>query len=239
MNRMETAEQVRKPLDFGAETSNVLFIASLPKNSASLAVQAEQAGVDAVVFSVEGDENGFPGHFGTFELHEAYIKDAVSTLSIPSGIFIGGARPLTPGYWESIISTPFAFVEMFAHQMPLFVHNDSRVEKLLAISTGYILEQVRVLSELPGTDAIEVAVVPPQARGNPFSALDYATVMLISKLSRKPVLLRTQKRIAASDIFPLTSLGIKGFVIDPSIASGADEAYRLDLETISPRRESE
>ena len=121
--------------------------------------------------------------------------------------------------------------------MPLFVHRDNRVRKILAISAGYVFEQVRALSEMEGTNAIEVAIVPQQGRGNPFTALDLATLRLITSLSTKPILLRAQKKIRISEISSILDLGVKGIVIDPCILSGSDEAYRDEIGGFSRRRE--
>ncbi len=210
-------------------------IASLPKNSTSLAVQAVEGGADAVMLNIDGDEGSSPSHFGSYDLHDAYLNDVISTVSVPCGIFIGGGKMVTEDYWERIMSSSFSFIEMYAHQMPTFVLSDQRVKKISAISTGYILEQVRQLSAMEGMDAIDVAAVPHQARGAPFSVLDFATLGVITGLSAKPVLLRTQKKMTEGDLARVVSIGVKGLVIDPCILSGTDEAYKDEIAGLSPR----
>ena len=83
---MESTDHLRKVLDFQVERHKYSVIANLPKNSTSIAAQAEEAGVDAVMVNIEGDESGYPGHLGSYVLHDAYIKDVLSTLTIPCGI---------------------------------------------------------------------------------------------------------------------------------------------------------
>ncbi|MDG7010967.1 MAG: hypothetical protein JRN57_02485 [Nitrososphaerota archaeon] len=233
---MESVGQLRRPLEVVKEGAPYTVIASLPKNSTSLATQAVEGGADAVMLNIEGDESSSPNHFGSYDLHDVYINDVISTVSVPCGLFIGGARLLTEEYWERIMSSAFSFVEMYAHQMPTFVLSDRRVKKISAISTGYILEQVRQLSEMEGIEAVDVATVPHQARGGPFSVLDYATLGVISNLSAKPVLLRTQKKVTTSDIQRVVKLGVKGLVVDPCILSGTDEAYKDEIASLGPRR---
>ncbi len=209
-------------------------IASLPKNSTSLAVQAVEGGADAVMLNVDGDESSSPSHFGSYDLHDAYINDVISTVSIPCGLFIGGARLVTEDYWERIMSSAFSFVEMYAHQMPTFILSDRRIKKVSAIASGYILEQVKQLSEMDGVEAVDVATVPHQHRGAPFSVLDYATLGVIAKLSAKPVLLRTQKKLTRGDIASILQLGVKGLIVDPCVLSGTDEAYKEEITSFSP-----
>jgi hypothetical protein len=232
---MESVGQTRRPLELVSEAKGYTLIASLPKNSTSLAVQAVDGGADAVMLNIDGDEGSSPSHFGSYDLHDAYINDVISTVSVPCGLFIGGGRLLTDDYWERIMSSAFSFVEMYAHQMPTFVLSDQRVKKITAISTGYILEQVKQLSEMDGVEAVDVATVPHQSRGAPFSVLDYATLGVIAKLSAKPILLRTQKKLTRGDVSNVVSLGVRGLVVDPCILSGADEAYKEEIASLSPR----
>ncbi len=233
---MESVGQLRRSLEVVSSVKQYTLVASLPKNSTSLAVQAVEGGADALLLNIDGDEGSSPNHFGSYDLHDAYINDVISTVSIPCGIFIGGAKLLTEDYWERIMSSAFGFVEMYAHQMPTFVLTDDRVKKLTAISTGYILEQVKQLSGMDGVEAIDVATVPHQARGGPFSVLDYATLGVIANLSTKPILLRTQKKLTQSDIARVMELGVKGLVVDPCILSGTDEAYKDEIASLGPRR---
>ena len=234
---MESAAQVRRPLEVMPEGKEYTLLASLPKNSTSLALRAVEGGADALLLNIDGDEGASPHHFGSYDLHDAYINDVISTVSVPCGIFVGGAKLLTEEYWERIMSSAFGFVEMYAHQMPTFVLSDQRVKKITAVSTGYILEQVKQLSGMEGVEAIDVATVPHQARGGPFSVLDYATLGVIANLSSKPVLLRTQKRLTRSDVSKVVALGVKGLIVDPCILSGTDEAYKDEIASLCPRRD--
>jgi len=232
---MESVPELRRVLEVMPVSKEYTLIASLPKNSTSLAIQAEEAGADAVILNIDGDESATPSHFGSYDLHDAYINDVISTVSVPCGLFIGGGRVLTDDYWERIMSSSFSFIEMYAHHMPLFVLCDDRVKKIAAIATGYILEQVRQLSQLESLEAIDVATVPSQARGSPFNLLDFSTLGVISNLAAKPLLLRAQKKVTRADIEKIVSLGIRGLVIDPCILSGTDEAYKDELASLSPR----
>ncbi|HEY6282941.1 MAG TPA: hypothetical protein VIW22_03360 [Nitrososphaerales archaeon] len=232
---MESVGQLRRSLEVVSKERKYTVIASLPKNSTSLAVQAVEGGADAVMLNIDGDEGSSPSHFGSYDLHDAYLNDVISTVSVPCGIFIGGGKMVTEEYWERIMSSSFSFVEMYAHQMPTFVLSDQRVKKISAISTGYILEQVKQLSAMEGMDAIDLAAVPHQARGAPFSVLDFATLGVIVNLSAKPVYLRTQKKMTEGDLARVVSIGVKGLVVDPCILSGTDEAYKDEIAGLSPR----
>lgn len=233
---MESAAQVPRVLDVTPPGKKYSFIASLPKNSTSLAVKAEEAGVDAVLLNVDGEDTGYPGHYGSYDLHDVYINDVISTVKVPCGLFIGGAKQVSEAYWERIMSSNFSFVEMYAHQMPLSILSDPRVKKIVSVSAGYVIEQVRQISLVEGVEAIDAATVPNQLRGTPFSVFDYATVGLLASLSQKPLLLRTQKVMTPADISKVIGIGVKGLIVDPCILSGTDEAYRHELASLGPGR---
>ncbi len=227
----------RRPLEVTPQGREYTMIASLPKNSTSLATKAEEAGADAVILNIDGDEGSSPNHYGGYDLHDVYINDVISTVSIPCGISVGGGKQLTEEYWERIMSSRFGFVEMYAHRMPLFVLSDERVKKVCAVATGYSLEQVKLLSQMPEIEAVEAAAVPLQARGTPFNLLDFTTLGTIAGLSAKPVLLRTQKSLTRSDIARVVARGVKGLIVDSGSLSGADEAYKDELAGLGPRRQ--
>ena len=128
--------------------------------------------------------------------------------------------------WERIVSKPFSFVNMYAHHMPPFVLEDERIEKLVSIGPGYMLEQVKSLSEIEGVTALEAAIVAPQGKNHIFSALDLATLGVLASLSTKPLLMRTQKKMGAKDVRSAMRSGLRGISVDAAALEPGIEAYR-------------
>ncbi len=215
------------------------LIAILPHNNAEYALAAEVAGADAIVLGIDKTESMFPGLFGSFDLQEDSIASIISTSSIPVGISIGDSRPLTRENWERVVSKKFSFVNMYAHHMPPFVLQDARMEKLVTIGPGYMVEQIRNLSEMDGVLALEAAIVSVQGMNHVFSVLDLATLRMIAKLSAKPVILRTQKRIEVEDMESIFCAGLKGISLDPSSMEPGVEAYRDAVSNFSMQRKQE
>jgi hypothetical protein len=209
------------------------LIAILPHNTIEYAEAAERGGADAMVLGIDKTESTFPGLFGSFDLQEDSILGIISTSTIPVGISIGDSRPLTPESWERIVSKPFGFVNMYAHHMPPFVLADERIEKLVSIGAGYMVEQIRSLSEMPQVGALEAAIVSAQGLTHVFSVLDLSTLRMITKLSAKPVILRAQKRLDPGDFRSIADAGLRGLSVDPSALEPGAEAYRDALRNIS------
>lgn len=193
-------------------TEKFLLFGDLHQNSNELAIACEEAGVDAVLFHLNQDLGGGV-RFAGLEIEEDMIKDSLSVLKVPAGIAIGDTRALSPDDWERIASMGFAFVNMFAHQLPIFVWDDPRMTKVVSIGPGYILEQVKALSELDSVSAIVAALTPNQSAGQPFTMLDGTTLKLIAKLSCKPVFVPTQKSIMPRDLVSIRNMGCNGLLI--------------------------
>jgi len=232
MESMQTEVRVLSGL---LERAEAPLIAILPHNTSEYAEAAMNAGADALVLGIDKTESMFPGLFGSFDLQEDSINGILSTSSIPVGISIGDSRPLTPESWERIASKPFGFVNMYAHHLPPFVLDDPRVQKLVTIGAGYMLEQISSISEMSQVTALEAAIVSPQGKNYIFSVLDLSTLRMIAKLSTKPVILRAQKRLEVGDLKSVGDAGLKGISLDPSALEPGVEAYRDAIATFRSR----
>ena len=206
-------------------------IAALPQNNNDYSSAAIEAGADAIMVGIDKTDTSLPGLFGSFELMESSIDSILGCAGVPVGISIGDSRSLTEENWEKIVTRPFSFVNMFAHHMPPFVLEDDRVEKLVSIGPGYMLEQVKGISEMDGVVALEAAIVATQGRSHIFSALDLATLGVLARLSAKPLLVRTQKRMGAGDVRSVLRAGLRGVSVDAASLEPGIEAYRDAIST--------
>jgi len=210
-----------------------LLFGDLHLNSRDFAIACEDAGVDAVIFHLNQDVGGGV-RFAGLEIEEDSIKDSLSVLKIPAGISIGDTRALLYDDWEAIAKMGFSFVNMFAHQLPSFVWDDQRFEKLVSIGPGYILEQVKALSEFDSVSGIVAALTPNQGIGLPFTMLDGTTLKLVTKLSSKPVFLPTQRDIRPQDLKRLRDLGSSGLLLTSTVYGDSVDSCK---EKISRFRE--
>jgi hypothetical protein len=232
---MESLETEARGLSRLLDSAQAPLIAILPHNTSEYAEAAQSGGADAIILGIDKTESMFPGLFGSFDLQEDSILGIVSTASVPVGISIGDSRPLTPDSWERIISKPFSFVNMYAHHMPPFVLSDTRIDKLVSIGAGYMVEQIKSLAEMSEVKALEAAIVSPQGATHVFSVLDLSTLSMISRLSAKPVILRAQKRLEEGDFPGIAQAGLRGISLDPSALEPGVEAYRDAVTTFRSR----
>jgi len=224
---MESLEHRPRPLAGLVSRADALaVIATLPQNNTEYASAAAEAGADAIMLGIDKTDSSLPGLFGSFDLMEESIDSILSTTSVTVGISIGDSRPLIEENWERIVSKPFSFVNMYAHHMPPFVLEDDRIEKLVSIGPGYMLEQVKSISEMEGVTALEAAIVAPQGKNHIFSALDLATLGVLAGLSTKPLLMRTQKKMGPKDVRSAMRFPLRGISVDAASLEPGIEAYR-------------
>lgn len=220
---MEAASGLSSGL-FDLKPDKFLVFGDLHANLKRFASACEEAGADAVVLHL--NENSAQGRFGGLEIEGDSIKDCLSVLKIPAGVAIGDSRPLVNDEWEMCVGLGFAFVEMLAHQLPTFVWKDSRVSKLVSIGPGYILEQVKSLSEFEGVSGIVASLTSAHGYGLSMTLFDVATLKLIASLSKKPVLYPTQRSIRPHDVQTLREQGCKGLLVNNSIYGSTPESCR-------------
>lgn len=210
------------------DTEKFLLFGDLYSNSKELAIACEESGVDAIVFHLNQDLGGGV-RFAGLEIEEDSIRDSLSVLKVPTGIAIGDTRILQNDDWEAIANMGFTFVNMFAHQLPIFVWDDTRIAKVVSIGPGYILEQVKALSELESVSAIVAALTPNQGLGQPFTMLDGTTLKLITSLSCKPVFVPTQRYIRPRDLVSIKKMGCKGLIITTTAYGDTPQSCRDNI----------
>ncbi|NWG09329.1 MAG: hypothetical protein HXX80_03300 [Nitrososphaerales archaeon] len=210
------------------EQNKFTLIPSLHRNSVELACIAEEEGADAIEVHIN-DHSVDSCQSGGFELEETSLKEIANIARVPVGIAIGDERPLTPQEWESILNLNFDFVDMYAHHMPSFVLKDDRISKMLAIGSGYLLEQVKTVSESDYVDAIKAAIVPQQGNSLPLNALDLATLSIITRLSSKPVMIPTQRLVRPSDLSLIKNNGCRGVIITAVVTGTTTDTYRMAI----------
>ncbi len=209
---------------FDPKLEKFLVLGDLHANLSQFASACEAGGADAIVLHL--NENSPQGRFGGLEIEEESIRDCLSVVKIPIGISIGDSRAFVKDEWEMLVGLGISFVNMFAHQLPTFVWKDTRVEKLVSIGPGYVLEQVKTLSEFEGVSAILASLTPTHGYGLPLTLFDVATLKLIALLSKRMVLYPTQRVIRPEDIFTLRNQGCRGLLVSNLIYGATPESCR-------------
>jgi hypothetical protein len=216
--------------------NDFVILGDLGSNSAELAAVCEESRIDGLLLHLNEDSTR-GSRFGGLEIEQDSLKECLNVVKIPVGISIGDSRPLVPEEWELCVNLGFSFVVMFAHHMPTFVFKDERLTKIVSIGPGYILEQVKAISEFEEVSAIVASLTPNQGYGLPLNLFDVTTLKLITSLSRRPVLYPTQRKIRPEDVSILRAEGCKGILVSSTTYGANKEEFKeaiLRFKSFSP-----
>jgi len=216
------------------QTSSFSLITSIYSNQSKLAVAAEKAGSDAIIVNINTANQSGSNRFGSFEFEEDSIREIINNVKIPVGLFIGDTAYLNDTDWGRIINSGLDFINMFAHFLPFSILVDKRISKMVSIGPGYLIEQVKSLSDDPNIDSLLSSVTPSQAIGQNLNALDLSTVKILANLSSKPLLLLTQKTFSPEHVEYISKIGCKGLVLNDVVIGKTEDS--MDSAIKSYRR---
>ncbi len=202
------------------------LISSLHTNSLELAVASEESGADAVELHLNIEDAASAIRFGGIDLEENSVREVIGSVKVPVGVWIGDMPMVSKEEWEKIVGSGVDYVKMLAHHMPSYVYNDDRVKKIISVGSGYVLEQVEILSHDGRVSAIEASIMTPQVFRLPLTLFDISNYTLITRRSSKPVIVPSQKFIEPNDLAVLKRIGIGGIVTNSIVTGTTQLSYR-------------
>ena len=203
------------------------LLAELLQAEMELARACEEGGADALVVPLLGE------YSTNLEYEASMIKDIVSTLSIPIGVYIGSS--IKELEWEAVMDLGIDFVSAFPNNLPPFAAFDERVDKLIYVPSGLSVEVYRSLSSVEGVVSL-VYIPSSQMKGDrPFNMLDVMNLGIISRFSFKPVIFKVAHDVRPEDVPLLLKWGCNGLMVDPSMGGTGPDSHR---EVISRYKEA-
>ncbi|MGQ9780701.1 MAG: hypothetical protein ACUVQ8_00385 [Nitrososphaeria archaeon] len=203
-----------------------ILISSLHTNSLELAVASEESGADAIELHLNIEDAASAVRFGGIDLEENAVREVIGSVKAPVGVWIGDMPIVSKEEWEKIVGTGVDYVKMLAHHMPSYVYNDDRIKKIVSVGSGYVLEQVEILSQDGRVSAIEASIMTPQVFRLPLTLFDISNYTLITRRSSKPVIVPSQKFIEPADLAILKRIGIEGIVTNSIVTGTTQLSYR-------------
>lgn len=215
-----------------------LLIVSLPRNDAALALAAKEAGADVLKVHVNVRHLASGTTFGTLAEERGRLEPILA-LGLPTGLVPGEEHMIGPDEIPEIRQMGFAFLDAFVTtiQPYLFEAGIPVVPALPHSADDRYLTQAR---DLPG-QWVEAAVVPAEGYGRPPEDPDFAALRKVGKVTKKLLIVPTQRRIAPGDasryfaIPQVTALMIGAIVtgMDPASIARVTKAFRRALDQIA------
>lgn len=187
-------------------------IVALPANDVAMAEASEAAGADAIKVHINITHRASKVTFGSLEQEQPMLERILASVSIPVGI-VPAAEGARRDEAEAIARMGFDFVDMYAHYAPPWYLTLPGVTKMVAVDSTWTTEEMRYLSQIPGIEIVEVAIIPTEGYGERLSLRDLARYGAAVDALRKPTVLPTQRQIELEDIPYLIAQGVNAVMI--------------------------
>ncbi|MDR0399979.1 MAG: hypothetical protein LBH51_03465 [Treponema sp.] len=186
------------------------LIASLPANDPLLAAAAWDRGADAVKIHINVKHRAGGLQFGTFDEERSRLEEILARAPGPVGIMLGADPAAASADLEKVLAAGFDFVSIYGHHAPVRLL-EAGITRMLAADGSYGPDMIRALASLG--DIFEASIVPPEHYGEPLNLRDLAAYKNITAALDIPVVVPTQKRIAAGEAARLYEAGVSAIMI--------------------------
>jgi len=207
------------------QSSKMVLIASLPANRWELVQAAVEGGADAVKMHINVAHRASGTQFGTLDENMDVLTRTVHGTSVPVGIVPGDAvEKVRKEDIVRLAQIGVGFVSLYAHHTPAWLLEERRLAKMIAVDGSYSNDRVSDLLHLD-FDVLEASCVHPDQYGKPLNTSDLAAYAGLSRLSSKPVVVPTQKRILPEDLGALKKTGVKGLMVGAVVAGTSPDTF--------------
>ena len=188
------------------------LMVSIPRNEPEMAIAAQDNGADGIKVHINVDHFASGTGFGTWEEEKKNISRILEAVDIPVGLLPGGDKTATKEEVIEARDMGIDFLDAFAHHMPLYIWEIENLGHMLAVNKSYNETQIKALDE-NGLDIMEATLLTHEEYGNPLNMRDISLYYQLSKRTKSPVVIPTQKKIRPCEIPMLKKAGARGIVI--------------------------
>lgn len=198
---------------------------SLPRNEVELAEAALEAGADAIKVHISADHFASGTHFGTLDDERAKISEIIKVAKgKPVGIVPGDSYERVPPTLDELRDLGLSFVSVYAHHCPAkWLRPKAALPVAVAPSNEFSLELISSLSRT-GASMIEASVMPHDRYGTPVTAEDLAVYHYLRQNTNLPIVVPTQLKWTAEDIFALAETGANALMVGAVVTGSTKDS---------------
>ncbi|MDQ2731359.1 MAG: hypothetical protein M3Y56_06850 [Armatimonadota bacterium] len=213
---------------------------SLPANDVALARAALAGGAEALKVHINVRHSATGIQFGSVEEERTNLEAILETAGdTPVGIVTGHQTPLTRDEHDLLQSMGFDFLNLHAHDIPVWAWLDDTFPKLVAVDESYTSDDLIALNLL-SPDGVEAAVIPNAGYGHALNVRDLARYQMLYDILDWPMVVPTQRQILPDEVPALDAIGVRGLTIG-AVVTGmeadsireATAAFRRAMDTTS------
>ncbi|MCE1246654.1 MAG: hypothetical protein LWY06_08425 [Firmicutes bacterium] len=201
------------------------LLVSLPVNTPEMAIAAAEGGADGLKVHINVEHFASGTRFGSWEEEKDNIRNIIKAVNIPVGLLPAADKCATRGEILEAQSIGVAFLDAFAHHMPVNLCHVSGMGYMLAVNQSYTPDMITGI-DLAGVDAVEATLLTHEEYGKDLTAKDLSLYYNLARYTSKPVLIPTQKKIRPEEILDLHRAGAKGIIIGAVVTGRTPEGVK-------------
>ena len=217
---------------------------SLPRNEVELARSARAGGADALKVHINLHHHASDTHFGTLREEREALQQIIA-VGLPVGIVPGADTAMASlEEMQELDQMGIDFFDAYVHQMPAaMLQMKTRMSRMLALSYHQRNGSFSLGPCAGHCDIIEASIIEPEGYSAPLTVADVCDYGRICRTYPDiPVLVPTQRRIAAEELPLLGEVGVRGIIIG-AVVTGQETAtieqvtaeFAKALEELKPR----
>lgn len=210
--------------DFLLGKKRLTLIMSLPENNPQLCRAAFEEGADVVKVHINVSHRASGTHFGRLSEERPSLEEMLEGAKGPMGIVLGGSVEDAALDAEEIRGLGFSFYSVYAHHIPVWTMPMDK-DLMAACDGSYSLDEISEMRGL-GVDVLEASIIPGTEYGSPLALRDLLHYSSISRVSKLPVIVPTQRKIRMDEVGMLAETGVKGLMIGAIVTGKSEESIR-------------
>lgn len=199
------------------ESESLPVMVSLPRNDIELAHAALRGGASGIKVHLNADHRASGTRFGSFQEELPFLRE-LSKLPVPKAIMVGQEEVPSPSEMAELKAMGFEGFNLYLHHLRPWLL-ESGIRPILALGHAFTDQDLQKI--LAVRDAwIEASIADPNDYGKPLDEQDLHDYERIVRLSGRPVIVPSQKKITPADLPRLRATGIRG-ILAGVIVTGA------------------
>lgn len=216
------------------------LLVSLPRNTAEFAKAAQDGGAHGIKVHLNVKHRASKTFFGSFAQEKKNIEKILKTVSCPVGVMPGADVVATEEEMQALQTMGITFFDIYIHHAPSYLLA-SPLYKMFAVDRfdTDALRDMHELKALRAVDAVEASIVNPVDYGKKLNAQNVAHYSALSRYTKLPVVVPTQKAVSPDEVQILYEAGVKMLMIG-AVVTGKEikgfvqkvRAYRKAIDAL-------
>lgn len=211
------------------ESETLPVMVSLPRNDIELARAAIRGGAGGIKVHLNAFHRASGTRFGSFQEELPFLKE-LAKLPVPKAIMVGQEVVPSASEMAELKAMGFQGFNLYLQHLKPWLLK-SGIRPIPALSHGWTGQDLENI--LAVKDAwIEASIVDPSDYGKPLTDENFREYESIVRLSRRPVIVPSQKKITPADLPRLRATGVRALLVGVIVTGTTPESTEAAVRAL-------